>query len=269
MLPLNFKFRRASNAIEGWFSDQDKYIFRLLLQEQNLHDASGNLLEIGCFQGKSTIVIGEYQRDYEEFYVCDSFGPTNNLENNQEIQSSYPSLSRRRFEDNYLLFHSKLPRIIQEDSLKLEKILFGKKFRFIHIDGSHLYHYVKKDLSFALQNSDLELGIIALDDFRAQHTLGVAKALWESILGRECSPLIFTASKVYILPFNSNFREIVDVAAILEENEIKFEKIKIFGNVAFRVLGLDDMNIYKVERWFHRYLPPAFIDFFKLMRRGE
>ena len=69
-------------------------------------------------------------------------------------------------------------------------------FRFIHIDGSHLYQIVKQDLHTA--SGLLEKGgIVAIDDYRTAHTPGVAAAAWEAVLAGRLIPLCLTPQKMY------------------------------------------------------------------------
>jgi hypothetical protein len=80
---------------------------------------------------------------------------------------------------------SELPGLLKPDS-----------FRFIHIDGSHLYEAVRDD---ALLAKDLLApgGIVAFDDYSNADFIGVAAAAWEAVLKTEMIPLCVTDAKLY------------------------------------------------------------------------
>lgn len=259
---------RRWKKIPGWFSEQDARIFDILLTYQQENSVIGDVLEIGAYQGKSSILLGKYVKNEEKLIVCDSFGPTNQTENDYEILKSYPSLSRDIFENHFLTFHEWLPEILQIDSLEIEKFIRNKGFRFIHIDGSHLYRYAKSDLEFAMKNIIPDFGLIVIDDFRAQHTLGVAKAFWESVLKSECRPLIFTAAKVYLVPAGSNVDYFSEVIELLASRKIAFEEVNIFDLMSVRILETSDKEMYSTHTWRSLLLPPVVLIFLKkLLRR--
>ena len=68
--------------------------------------------------------------------------------------------------------------------------------RFIHVDASHMYVHVHED---AL-NARLLLapgGVVAFDDYRAEHTPGVSAAVWQAVLEDGLVPFVLTPHKLY------------------------------------------------------------------------
>ena len=64
--------------IDGWFRWVDCRLFQALLGAQS-ESEPGTLVELGCYLGKSTVVIGDYRRAGEDFVVVDLFGDTSVL----------------------------------------------------------------------------------------------------------------------------------------------------------------------------------------------
>jgi hypothetical protein len=194
----------AINKLPGWFSKHDYLAFNYILKTQFDQGNSGDTLEIGAYAGKSAVLIGLNTKENESFHVCDVFATPEDLENAEEIGRSYANLSREIFEANYLSFFEKLPVIHECLSSELKIRLKKSRFRFIHIDGSHLYKNVKEDLDFAVAHIHKD-GVIAIDDFRSEHTFGVARATWDLVnLGR-LIPILMTPAKIYLAPKESKF----------------------------------------------------------------
>jgi hypothetical protein len=72
---------------------------------------------------------------------------------------------------NYLRYHSEPPEVLRRSSLEIEVHLRGRGFRFIHIDGSHLYSIVRRDIELAHRLSGPH-AVIAIDDIASAHTPG-------------------------------------------------------------------------------------------------
>ena len=186
--------------VPGWFPATDHRLFCWLLEHQRERGVQGDVLEIGVYLGRSAILIGNHLREGETFTVCDLFeSEAPDSANSQEMDHSYrDTLTRRAFEANYLSFHDALPRIHQGPSEELAetKLIAPDSQRFIHIDASHLYRHVAADLRFA-REALREDGIVALDDYRSEHTPGVAAATWEAVRLHGLRPVALTPQKFY------------------------------------------------------------------------
>ena len=171
-----------------------------LLDRQERLEPPGDLLELGSYLGKSAIVVGTHLRDGETFTVCDLFDSATedaaDAKNVSENKWSYSSLTRRAFEANYLTFHSKLPVIVQSTTDQITDHLKPDSCRFVHIDASHLWQHVRGDLAAArsLLRTD---GLVVCDDYRSEHTPGVAAAVWTAVANEGLNPICVTGSKFY------------------------------------------------------------------------
>jgi len=191
-------YLRAHDSIDGWLYPDDVLLFQEINALQGLSKVNGDLLEIGVYHGKSAILLGYFPRQEERLVVCDLFQSQGQTRENQaERQVWYPELTRKTFEENYLRFHHRLPSIVVCPSTKLIQIgSLTRTFRFIHIDGSHLYSIVRRDIHTAkllLKNK----GVVAFDDYRSIHTPGVAAAIWQEVFYGGLIPLCLTPQKMY------------------------------------------------------------------------
>ncbi|MDH6706894.1 hypothetical protein P3T27_003621 [Kitasatospora sp. MAA19] len=206
--------------VPGWFWDHDRHSFDWFMGRQEKAGVTGDLLEMGAYLGRSAIVVGEHLQPGETFTVCDLFdSDAPDDENAAEMDISYrKSLTRSAFETNYLSFHDELPEIIQAPTSVLAggRIAAGA-FRFIHIDASHLYEHVVGDLQVA-RVALQEQGVVVLDDYRSQHTPGVAAATWGAVFNHGLKPIMLTECKFYGTwgdpePFQRDLLDRVDLAA--------------------------------------------------------
>jgi len=180
--------------IHGWFWPEDRTLFAHFLGDEAVL-ATGDLVELGTFLGKSTVFIGNYLAEGEKFVALDLFlnetDEANKFENN-----NYPTLTREKFESNYLAFHSQLPVIVEGPSSLIVDHVEPASARFIHVDASHLYEHVAVDV----QSSRTLLapgGVVVFDDYRAVHTPGVSAAVWEATALHGFRPFLLSPQKMY------------------------------------------------------------------------
>jgi predicted O-methyltransferase YrrM len=186
----------ALAKIPGWFDALDQALFSWFLSEQTAAGRTGDVAEIGVYEGKSAILIGDYLERGEVFTVIDLFeDPSENPQTEAE-QKAYAGLTQRVFEANYLSFHPRLPTVVRGESRSILEHARAAAHRFVHIDGSHLYEDVRADLQSARRLLDAG-GIVAVDDFRSAHTPGVAAAAWESIVLGGLHGLVVSENKLY------------------------------------------------------------------------
>lgn len=252
-------FFKDTRRIAGWFSFHDAAVFEILLTMQFEEEVHGDILEIGVFEGKSAILLGRHLVLGEEFHICDIFDEQTDTRNTDEIRSSYPNLSRTKFEANARSLLEALPIIHQCQSSELQPRLAGRKFRFIHVDGSHLYAHVKGDLELASQLVIDKHGIVAVDDFRSQHTIGVTVALWQMVFAGELVPLVMTPAKMYLGRAGTKM-ELNQLKTELESVGIQSVPEEILGNQILRTIGLQDKDLYVEKKGISAFIPPILAD---------
>ncbi|UVS78686.1 class I SAM-dependent methyltransferase [Actinokineospora sp. UTMC 2448] len=188
----------AHDDVPGWFFPADALLFRAVDELQGERGITGDLLEIGVYQGKSAILIGCFPRAGERFAVCDVFGDLDALsaENRDESTTYYPGYERAAFERNYLRFHAELPDVHAVASARLPDLLPAGSFRFAHIDGGHSYDVVRQDIA-TVRRLLGPGGVVVLDDWSTSHAPGVGRALWAAFADGGLIPLAFTPGKFY------------------------------------------------------------------------
>lgn len=192
------EYLAALDELPGWFDDLDALLFRCFDRIQRESGVKGDLLEIGAYQGKSAVLLGYFVRRGERLVVCDLFdSPPPSLSNAKERKGYYDDVSRETFERTFLRFHERLPEVVQCSSTELpERADLRRSFRLIHVDGSHLYEIVRKDIATA-RALIIEDGVIVFDDYRTLHTPGVAAALWEAVAAGDLRPICISMQKMY------------------------------------------------------------------------
>ncbi|MFF0215112.1 class I SAM-dependent methyltransferase [Streptomyces vinaceus] len=185
------------DQVKGWFSGYDQVLFDWFLSRRGAEEKPGDLLELGAFMGKSAIFLGGYLREGEEFTVCDLFdSPAPDDSNLAEMQDSYPTLTRRGFETNYLAFREELPTIIQAPTFVVAERVRPASCRFVHIDASHLYEHVVQDIASSRVVA-APGAVVVFDDYRSEHCPGVAAAVWAAVATGELHLIAVSASKLY------------------------------------------------------------------------
>jgi len=188
---------RKRSTVPGAFWDLDFLLFDRILGLQHERNVVGDMLEIGALYGKSAIVLGCHARPEEKVIVCDIFDdPDGDAENVAENSASYSGLNRSKFEENYLRWVDRRPHVIAELSEHLVGRIEPKSLRFAHVDGSHLYRIVRSDIVNTRSFMN-DRGVVAVDDFRAIHTPGVAAALWDAVSNDGLIPICISEQKFY------------------------------------------------------------------------
>jgi predicted O-methyltransferase YrrM len=185
------------DTVKGWFYPKDQALMTWLLDRQDRLEPPGDLLELGSYLGKSAILLGSHRRPGETFTVCDLFDSTPSDERNKtENAWSYSALTRQAFEGNYLTFHEELPTIVQSATDEITRHVAAGSCRFVHIDASHLWQHVQGDIGAArllLRPG----GLVVCDDYRSEHTPGVAAAVWTAVADKGLRPICLSGNKFY------------------------------------------------------------------------
>ncbi|MGW1029265.1 class I SAM-dependent methyltransferase [Streptomyces sp. NPDC002577] len=187
---------RSLSEVPGWFRAIDQDLFRVLLEATE--STPGDLLEMGCYLGKSAILLGEHLREGETFTVCDLFGvETHGLYSRRDTLAFYrQTLTRDAFEANYLAFHENLPAIVHGRTTALASRIGPGSCRFVHVDASRTYEDMSGDINMA-RGALRRDGVVAIDDYRTEHVPGVAAAVWEAVFTKGLRPVCLSAAKLY------------------------------------------------------------------------
>lgn len=182
-------------SIEGAFWAPDLDLFRVLLTETRRRGA-GDLAELGVLHGRSTVLIGDSLGKGETFTVVDVFEDPAPDEANQDENDLYGEVAQQAFEANYRRLLGDLPVVVRGLSESVVDHASHGTHRFVHVDASHLYDHVAVDIEAAhtLLRDD---GVLVLDDYRAEHTPGVAAAAWAAAANIGLHPFALSPQKMY------------------------------------------------------------------------
>jgi hypothetical protein len=165
--------------IPGWFNLDDLGHFSLVLRTQSASGLHGDLLEIGCFHGRSAALLAMHLREGERLLLADAFdlplddpyGDTPTPEKVwRNLEAAVPGLPRERIS---------IRRAYSRD-LDLPADL---RVRFAHVDGGHEAGTVATDLALCASRL-LPGGVIAVDDYAHPRYPGVSEAVRVFLAGR-------------------------------------------------------------------------------------
>jgi hypothetical protein len=186
---------RMHDLVPGWFTELDASLFRAVDVAQRAGGVAGDVLEVGVFLGKSAILLGYLLRRDEELVAWDLFSGASGAE--EADAAFYRDLSQAAFEENYRRFHERPPTAVAGPSTELPAAGLGRRFRIVHVDGSHRYEIARSDIASALDLL-VDGGVLVVDDYRTvPHALGVAAAVWEAVTAGRLVPVLASDQKLY------------------------------------------------------------------------
>jgi predicted O-methyltransferase YrrM len=154
-------FRRL-RKIPGWFTVDDCGHFHVILRMQSLTGVRGDLLEIGCYFGRSTGAMAGHLNDGEQLIVCDAFDSVKTADD----YDTYPSVND--FLRNLAEVHPKadLSRVKVHECLSSSlELADSARVRFAHVDGGHSRAEALHDLELVYRHL-CPRGVIAVDDYQ-------------------------------------------------------------------------------------------------------
>jgi predicted O-methyltransferase YrrM len=150
---------------ELWYSDSQALNLQKLVKD--VRDKTGSIIEIGCWEGKSTSYIAN--ECYPESVICNDTWLGNVMESiiTGEIHSSEIIAKTR---DVYQVFLNNMKTltkgnffVVKQDCIEWLKT-YNEDIKFIHIDASHDYESVYETIQLVLPKM-VKGGIICGDDF--------------------------------------------------------------------------------------------------------
>jgi SAM-dependent methyltransferase len=185
--------------VPGFFQPLDAVLFARLFAAQDEVGVAGDVLEIGSFYGRAAILLGFLKDEGDVLHVCDLFEDTPPTRAGQMELAAFSGRmpTRVEFEAWFGSFHDTVPVIHQVPSSVLNASELGpRSFRFVHLDGSHVYEAVMRDIATAGELV-AEGGVVAFDDFANVGYPGVAAALWPAVMESDLEPFACSSSKLY------------------------------------------------------------------------
>jgi hypothetical protein len=182
--------------VRGWFFREDYEVFKVIAECFASATAKPRALEVGSFFGKSTLALAKNYGS-ANVDVVDLFGetPSQTSEVVHISKSNYEGLTLDGFCATFQTAGIEVPNIHVGDSQLVATLDGG--WSFVHHDGSHTYATVRSDLITICETVNADGGIIAIDDFRSEHTPGVGAASWEILRQFDAIPFAVTPMKLY------------------------------------------------------------------------
>lgn len=194
LVPYIGRLDDIPGGLERW----DAELMVHLSEAQHGRSVRGDLLEIGTWLGRTSVLLGFLAGEGEQLQVCDLFDRVPATEEGRRalIESGGQTVTLADFQASYARFHSTMPVVHQCPSSELSVTNVGRIFRFVHVDGSHVYEAVLEDL--ALVHSILKKGgIVVFDDIANLGHLGVPAAVWSGARATGLVPFACTPTKLY------------------------------------------------------------------------
>ena len=166
--PLETDVAPRLATIPGWFHLDDIAHFSLILGTQLANGVRGDLLEIGCYFGRSAALLAMYLQPNEHLYLVDVFDLPNDEPYvpptvavvRENVYRAVPTLARDAL------------TLIRGDSREAT-LPANVELRFVHIDGGHAAETVYSDLMLCTPHLIVG-GIVAVDDYAHPALPGVA-----------------------------------------------------------------------------------------------
>lgn len=172
---------------ENWYDDNQLVNLSNLLN--SVKNMDGKIIEIGCWEGKSTITLAN--NCFPETLICNDtwlgnieeskctgvVHPTEEILQTRNVYATFIDNMNKCTEKNYL--------VVKQDCIEWLKN-FNEPIKFIHIDGSHEYDSVFKTIDLVLPKM-VKGGIICGDDYETAgiHRIdllgGVERAVKETL----------------------------------------------------------------------------------------
>lgn len=159
--PLRFRHLLWSEFHENWYSDEQ---CRVLFDTYALaRDLVADVVEVGCWEGRSTSVLANACYP-EPLHAVDTW------QGNADESPDHPTVTLARQRDVYRTFLKNMksltpgnvrPHVMRSLDFFAKQV---KPIRFCHIDASHDYGSVKADIEAARKHL-LPMGVLCGDDF--------------------------------------------------------------------------------------------------------
>jgi predicted O-methyltransferase YrrM len=169
-----------SDTITGWFNEGQRLTYDKFVELSSVNEET-NILEIGCFLGKSSMYLAENIKKSKKpikLHCVDFFrlrdgsaeepkGWPKNKNQKKELESKYGTDLLPQFKDH--IKKLEVENIVKPYQMSSDEALNyfiqnDIKFDFIFIDGGHDYEIVKNDIIKSLKVLKKN-GIIAGDDY--------------------------------------------------------------------------------------------------------
>ena len=179
--------------INGWFHREEAQMFLWLDHIQKKGNISGNLFEIGTFEGKSSLLLALMTNpENEKLGLCDLFGDMDwDLEWGKVNRTVIVNYMRSFFDNiNFIKIYEKRSDELTDNECN--------NCRFIHIDGGHSEEDTLNDLKLA-SKSIIQKGLVIIDDLYLQNLPTVTDGIYKFLVNESSLvPVAMFAKKLLL-----------------------------------------------------------------------
>ena len=162
--------------INGWFHKEEAQMFLWLDYIQKKENISGNLFEIGTFEGKSSLMLALMTNpEKEKLGLCD-------LYSEMDWDPEWGEVNRKVIINHLKSFFDDISfiKIYEKRSDKLADNECNN-CRFFHIDGGHSEEDTLNDLKLA-SKSIIQKGLVIIDDLYLQNLPTVTDGIYKFLI---------------------------------------------------------------------------------------
>ena len=193
-------FSEDHKQIEGWFFPLDQLAFIELFSVQDQLQITGDVAEVGVYQGKSLALLSLLKSSDERLLGFDLFVEDHQQKTEQNVQ-------KYGIDDGLSLIKGLTSEIAQDN---LDEIV-ARPLRFLHIDAGHEYHEVLEQL-YLFSPYLADRGVIAMDDYQDREFPGIEAAVLdfsEVDRPRRFVPFLASGNKLFMCfsPMASEFQK--------------------------------------------------------------
>ena len=209
-------------AIEGWLSTTSQMMFVVLSQAQHAAGLSGDLVEVGVWEGKTLLLFAHLATGDERAVGYDI-----------EMRPRLIERSGRPDVVDRIQLH-----VCDTFAMTIDDFARRNGIRIFHVDGNHDKQHVMHDLHLACEATDAR-GVVVLDDFFSPTWPGVTAALFECFEQKRNSgfvPFALAGSKCWLArppmveTYKKNCQERMPIAPISPGDQSLFgETLLIFS----------------------------------------
>jgi hypothetical protein len=165
---LNGYLADRHREVSGWLAPADMVLMACAGLAQEAIKTTGDICEIGVFNGKSLVLLSLLLDDAERAIGIDYF-------EDDTMEKTRGHLARLSSNADRVVLHK--TNTLDLDMPKLESLISrAPSIRYLHVDGGHEYFEVLHDLLLFTRHL-VDAGIIVMDDYHDREYPGVNLAL--------------------------------------------------------------------------------------------
>jgi predicted O-methyltransferase YrrM len=184
-------------AVPGWFRQTDARLFVLADEAQRRLAIPGDVIEIGAYLGRSTILLGFLHRRGERLVVVDPFETADAKDLASWALRGRRPPTQQAFEGNILRHHAALPEmhVCRSSELAASELGVGR-FRLLYVDGAHDWDGIDRDLELVRELAAPD-AIVVIDDVFHPDFPAVSARVWAEVARGVITPVVLSACKLY------------------------------------------------------------------------